>query len=165
MDSAFLGAVTAIGCTVAFFGGLALIMWIDSKGKAREKELNHIERLKALETGQTLPDAEVARARSESSRAWAAALTAIFVSLGMVGVALGATALIFKHAAPAIHLPLVSVVWGICGLVALVAVSVGMKSIRPRERARVRDEHANTFSKRPNAEAIRAADVSAIPVG
>jgi hypothetical protein len=163
MDSAFLVAI--VGGGFVFFGGIALVMWIDSKGKAHERELAHAERLKALETGQTLPDAEVARARAESSRAWAAALTAILVALGMTGAAVGSTAMVFRHTDPAKHLPLVAVVWGVCGLVSLVTVILGLVMVRAREKARAKETPPNNAAKHPNAEAIRAADVPGLSMG
>src|SRR5438105_3809452 len=118
---------------LALFGGIALLMLIDARGKAKERELTHTERMRALELGQTLPDAEVARARAESSRAWAGGLAAVTVSLGMAGAAVGATAVVLERTELSSQLPLLCVIWGICGVVALVAVSAGLKAARRRE--------------------------------
>lgn len=118
---------------LALFGGIALLMLIDGRGKAKERELAHAERMRALERGQPLPDAEVARATSDASRAWARGLSAAVASLGMAGAAVGATALLVERDEPRTLLPLLCVIWGVCGLVALVAVSVGLASSRRRE--------------------------------
>ena len=165
MLNEFWGPFTAVGGTLAFFGGIGLLMWIDYKGKAREKELAHAERLKALETGQALPDAEVARSGAEASRAWAAGLTTVTIVLGMAGAAVGATAMVFTNAAPSIHLPLSCVVWGVCGAVGLTTVSLGFAAMRQKSRAIVRESQTNLPVKHRNTEAIRAADAPASPMG
>ena len=71
MENLMWGGLSAAAILLALFGGIALLMLIDGRGKARDRELTHAERLRALELGQPLPDAEVARAHSEASRAWA----------------------------------------------------------------------------------------------
>ena len=129
------GGLSAGFGLLALFGGLALLLWIDSRSKAKERELAHIERLKALELGQPLPDAEVARHQSEASRAWAAGVAALIVPLGLGGVAIGATSLVFGATDPRFHVPLLSIIWGVCGIVSLVTVSVGLGAIRQREKA------------------------------
>ncbi len=156
---------TALGI-VGFFGGIALLKWIEDRGNAREKELAHIERLKALELGQTLPNAEVARLKAIGSRAWAVGLTTLFVPLGMAGAAVGATALTFQRAEPGIHLPLMCVVWGICGLVGLIAVCLGLAALRHKELARpLESRPLLAATKHQPIEAIRAADTPVLPPG
>src|SRR5687768_8118848 len=100
------GGLSAAAGLLALFGGIALLMLIDGRNKAKERQLAHAERMRALERGQPLPDAEAARAWAEASRAWAAGLATTFVSLGMGGVAVGATALGFRHGEPRAQLPL-----------------------------------------------------------
>src|SRR5256885_757953 len=134
MENLIWTGVSAASVLLALFGGIALLMLIDGRGKAKERALAHAERMKALELGQPLPDAEVARAKADASRAWARGLCAAAASLGMVGASLGATALVLLWAEPGSQLPTLCVVWGVCGLVALVAVSVGLAASRQRER-------------------------------
>src|SRR5947208_2552601 len=133
MEDLIWTGVPAASVLLALFGGIALLMLIDGRGKAKERELAHAERMRALELGQLLPDAEVAQARSDASRAWARGLSAAAVSLGMAGASVGATALVLERGEPGSQLPLLCVVWGVCGLVALVAVSVGLAASRRRE--------------------------------
>jgi hypothetical protein len=133
MDNILWTGVSAASALLALFGGIALLMLIDGRNKAKERELAHAERMRALELGQPLPDAEAARARSDASRAWARGLSAAAASLGMAGAAVGATALLVGPGEPRTLLPLLCVIWGVCGLVALVAVSVGLASSRRRE--------------------------------
>jgi len=136
MDNMVWGGLSAALALLALFGGIALLMLIDGRSKAKERELAHAERMQALELGQPLPDAEVARARSDASRAWARGLSAAAASLGMAGAAVGATALLVGRDEPRTLLPLLCVIWGVCGLVglvALVAVSVGLGAARRRD--------------------------------
>ena len=133
MDNMVWGGLSAALALLALFGGIALLMLIDGRSKAKERELVHAERMRALELGQPLPDAEVARARSDASRAWARGLSAAAASLGLAGAAVGATALLVGRDEPRTLLPLLSVIWGVCGLVALVAVAVGQGAARWRD--------------------------------
>ena len=133
MMEMFWGGLAGAAGLLALFGGIAILMLIDGRNKAQERKLTHAERLKALEMGQPLPDAEVARARSDASRAWARGLSAAAASLGMAGAAVGATALLVGRDEPHTLLPLLSVIWGVCGLVALVAVAVGQGAARRRD--------------------------------
>jgi hypothetical protein len=123
-----IGLLGALG-TFAFFGGIALLMWIDSRNKRHERELRHAERIKALELGQSLPDGEVARAHADQARAWVLGLICFIVPPCLVGTAVGATALILDMAAPGIHLALLCVIWGIAGLVSLVTVTSSLHAI------------------------------------
>jgi len=133
MDDFLWMGVSAAVTLLVFFGGIALLVLISSRSEAKERELAHTERMRALELGQPLPDAEVARARSDASRAWARGLSAAAASLGMAGAAVGATALLVGRDEPRTLLPLLSVIWGVCGLVALIAVSVGLGAARRRD--------------------------------
>jgi uncharacterized membrane protein YbhN (UPF0104 family) len=155
----FLTPISGALGLLSLFGGIGLLMWIDHRSKIREKEHAHAERMKALEVGQPLPDADVARSGADASRAWAAALTAILVSLGMAGAAVGATALVFRMGDAHVHLPLVCVVWGVCGLVSLITVTGGLDAMRRRGRGEERGRRSPGNGTAPQSmEAIRAAD-------
>src|SRR5262245_62669854 len=142
MDNMVWGGLSAAFALLALFGGIALLMLIGGRSKAKERELAHAERMQALELGQPLPDAEVARARSDASRAWARGLSAAAASLGMAGAAVGATALLVGRDEPRTLLPLLCVIWGVCGLVALIAVSLGLGAARRRDVPRS-EEHTS----------------------
>ena len=84
MEILWGGIAGALG-SLGFFGGIALLVWAGNKGEAEKKklqherelkqrEMEHTERLKALELGQTLPDAEVAQA-PEPTRVTAGCMT------------------------------------------------------------------------------------------
>src|SRR5438128_2605714 len=83
MDAAYV-MMTMGG--LAFFGGLALTFW--DRRKREERQTAHLERAKALELGQPLPDAEIARATAEVTRARAAGLIGALVP-GLMTVAAG----------------------------------------------------------------------------
>jgi hypothetical protein len=120
------GGILGVAALAAFFGGIAVLMLIDGRNKGRERQLAHAERVKSLELGLPLPDAEVARASAAAHRAWAVGLVALLVPLGLAGTAIGATSLVFLHAAPGAQLPLLCVIWGISGVVSLVTVTTGL---------------------------------------
>ena len=74
--SGFAGAAILL----AFFGGLALLVWASSRGeadklklKAERQQFDHAEQMKALELGLPLPSTEIERLRSATNRSWAAA--------------------------------------------------------------------------------------------
>jgi hypothetical protein len=155
------GGVFAVAGLAVFFGGIALLMLIDGRGKAQERQFAHAERLKALEVGQPLPDAEVARARAFSQRMWAAGLTALFVPLGLGSAAVGATALVFSMASPHTHVTLLCVIWGICGVVSLTAVTTALGvmaagRLSPTDKETPAEESAR--NKDPLATAFRASE-------
>jgi hypothetical protein len=134
MFNEFMTPLAGAAALLALFCGIALLMWIDYRSKIREKEHAHTERLRAIEAGQPLPDVDVARAQADATRSRSAALTAIFVPLGMAGAAVGATALVFHLADLHVQLPLGCVIWGVCGLVSLVAITNSLGVMRRRER-------------------------------
>src|SRR5437588_943242 len=84
--------------------GLALVGWVvgrvemgKRKAEALEKERRHQERLRALELGFPLPEADVAHAQADARRATWAGVVGFLVPLGLAGLALGATAIILDH--------------------------------------------------------------------
>jgi hypothetical protein len=132
MDTAFIGGILSVLGIVAFFGSIGLLMWIDQRGKATQQRQQHEQRLRALELGRELPDAAVARAEASSSRAWAAAMVGFFVPLLTLGAGVGTTALVLSFAAETIHLPVLCVVWGVAGLVCIVAVTTSLGTMHAR---------------------------------
>ena len=160
MDFIWSGVFAVAGLAV-FFGGIAVLMLIDSRTKAQERQLAHAERVKALELGQPLPDAEVARARAAAQRAWAVGLTALLVPLGLASTAVGATALVFSMSSPQVHVTLLCVIWGICGVVSLTTVTTALGVLaadRPKAAAREKPADEGERKKEALATAFRAGD-------
>jgi hypothetical protein len=140
-----LGGIAAALGSLGFFGGIALLVWAGNKGEAEKKklqheqdlkqrEMEHAERLKALELGQTLPDGEVARAHAERSRFRAAGLVAVLVPLAMGGAAVGSTPIILNHSWEGSFQGVLYAVWGVCGLVSLVTVVNCISVLNRREK-------------------------------
>jgi hypothetical protein len=156
------GTVAGFAGMLGFFGGIGLLVWLDKRGKAHERELIHKERIKALEEGRTLPDAEEAHAWAAASRAWAAGMTASAIVLGLGGIAVGATALVFQHATPGQQLPMVAIVWGVCGVVSLVVAVVSLSLLFRREPASEtgQDPVPGQTRERPTTTAIWGAEKS-----
>lgn len=139
---AFAGTVGSI----IFFGGIALLMWIDQRGKSRQRDLEHAERMKALEVGQPLPDAEIARAKADSTRSAVAGLIGVFVPLFMAGAATITTCVTIAQA----NIPwersstsLLIVVWIVSGLISLVTVVLSLVAVRRRDAGVERDKKYN----------------------
>jgi len=158
------GGLIGVAGLAVFLGGIALLVWIDGRNKAQERQLTHAERLKSLEMGQPLPDAEVARARAASQRAWAVGLTATLVPLGLAGTAVATTALVFHAAAPRVHVPLLCVIWGICGVVGLVAATTALgvlaagREMAPPTKKEMPLAETPTRTSEPLATAFRAGE-------
>jgi hypothetical protein len=148
MEIFWSGLATALG-SLGFFGGIALLIWAGNKGEAEKKRLEHerelkqremvhAERLKALELGQTLPDAEVARAQAERARYRAAGAIAVLVPLFLGGAGVGTTPILLNHTWGEAHLNgVLYTVWGVCGLVSLVTVTncIGVLNRRDKRAA------------------------------
>jgi hypothetical protein len=130
----FWAAFAAVGVAVAFFAGMAFIVYLENRRKMQDRDLAHAERMKALELGLPLPDADIARASAEVSRARAAGAVAILVTLTATGAGLGATAL-FREYSGNWYGELLAGIWVGCGVVALVAVILSLVALRNR-RAR-----------------------------
>jgi len=131
-----IGLVLASGGALFLFClGVALVASIVGrvemerrKSEAVEQERRHKERLRALELGFPLPEAEVARAEAESKRAQAAGTVGLVVPLGLGGIAVGVTAIILDHQ---VQMPgILYVIWGVCGLVSLVTAVMCMVTLR-----------------------------------
>ena len=129
--------------TVAFFGGIGFLMWLEARAKHKQREIEHTERMKALEAGLPLPDAAIARANADRSRARALGAIGVLVPLIMASVAIGATLLTQARldpiVSPGVLLAIQCTVWGVCGLVALVVPlacigSLGSMRTRPVEQ-------------------------------
>jgi hypothetical protein len=129
----FALAATVAAIALPGFPALAFVVWMLIKHHAQEQELKHEERLKALELGQTLPDAEIARLRASNeqlsaqvnavnNRLGAVTCVALLVPFGLVGAAVGGTALVLSQAQPYLHLALICTAWGVCGIVSLASL-------------------------------------------
>jgi hypothetical protein len=135
--SLLLGGVAVLA--LVFFG-----FWVRHhyKQAGRKADQQHQERMKVLDVGLPLPDAELARAQSEHSRINTAGAIGILVPLFMAGAATGVTALIVTR--PDAHVnfqvALLCTVWGVAGLVSLVTVILSLAAIRRGSGGRVKPD-------------------------
>src|SRR5205823_5905816 len=154
-----LGGIAGALGSLGFFGGIALLVWAGNKGEAEKKklqherelkqrEIEHTERLKALELGQPLPDAEVARAQAERSRFRAAGLVAVLVPLAMGGAAVGSTPIILNHSWEGNFQGVLYAVWGVCGLVSLATVTNCISVLNRRDKRQPEAEKSARGSDR-----------------
>jgi hypothetical protein len=129
MDSLLAGFFGAAG-TLAFFGFLAFVVWIDYRKKKDEREAAHAERMKALELGHPPFDAEIERARAYSSAAWAAGLIGVLIPLGVITLAVvGTIVAVIYRPGENIAAPLITA-WSIAALIALVTILFSLNVIR-----------------------------------
>jgi hypothetical protein len=98
----------------------------------RQREMTHSERMKALETGQPLPEVELAKAqaeavkaRMEAAKSIAATVGRAIIPLGMGGIGIGMSAVVICNASPSLHLPALSVIWASIAVVGTAAAVSG----------------------------------------
>jgi len=122
MESWAVIVANVLGVAV-FFGGIALCVRFDQQGKTRRRELEHAERMRAIELGRPLDDAAVARYQ---------ALGAVGVVVPIVGLSAAAIgscfALLFKE--PEWRFGSLAVIWVVCGAVCLAVVPVVAAKLR-----------------------------------
>ena len=89
-------------------------------------QMEHAERMKALEMGRPLPEVEIAqakadeaRAKMETSRVVTRIVFTALAPVGITGITVGATSIILSLANPALHVALLSVIWACSALVSL----------------------------------------------
>jgi hypothetical protein len=113
----------------AFVGLLVIVLgfWC----QFRKQNQTHRERMKAMEQGQ-LP--EVLRAQAEVTRARVAVTVGVLVPLLLMAAAVGGTALILTWGELTSRLAILCVIWGVCGLVSLVAAARSLGVLRQRGR-------------------------------
>jgi hypothetical protein len=134
-----IGFASALG-VLAFFGGIALIVLVSGKGEVQKRQLEHAERMKALELGRPLPDADIAWAGADRGRAVAAGFIGTLVPLVLIGSALGGTAIVFTYTVDSTwRVVLAAIIWGVCGLVSLVTVVTAL-GVLARRSAGVKPE-------------------------
>jgi hypothetical protein len=134
-----LVVLTELLVALTLFGGIALCVWLDQRGKTKRRELEHVERLRALELGRPLEDAETARAD---------ALGSIGVSLGVTCIAAAALTSCFALylLESELRVLVLLAVWAICGLTGGGIAAACVVALRPRKgsaaRAKRGDEEA-----------------------
>jgi hypothetical protein len=103
--------------------------------------------MKSLELGQPLPDVELARMEADKLRTIWQGLVGFLVPTILVGCAIGGTALVLHEASPSIHLPVLSVIWGVAGLVSLIAVSTSLQALSGKKVAEEEEEEKDNSEK------------------
>lgn len=124
-QTAAVVAANVIGVGV-MFGGIALCVRFDQQGKTRRRELEHVERLRAIELGRPLEDAAVARYK---------ALGAIGVGVPIASLSAAVMGTAFcMHLITSMDWRLVAfaVNWIVCGAVCITALQlVGQRFRQP----------------------------------
>ncbi|MCU0705255.1 MAG: hypothetical protein MUF18_14890 [Fimbriiglobus sp.] len=112
-----------VGGVAAFFGGIALLVWMDHRAKHRRREFEHVERMKAIELGRPLEDATVARYKALGAIGVAVPIVAF--SAGLLGsvMALGINEPMWKAVAFCIN-------WVVCGAVPAAVVPIVLQRMK-----------------------------------
>jgi heme A synthase len=111
----------------AIAGGGLLVMLaavLAYRHERRKRELEHAERMKALEAGLPLPDAEVARARAVGLA------TTLIVVTAMASAALGTWLVLPRLEQPPHLLAALGIIWGCAAGVGVLTAVTGMAAVR-----------------------------------
>ena len=114
---------------LAFFACVSFAVWIDYRKKKDERDALHRERMKALEMGHPPPDAEIERARSYASAAWAAGVIGLVVPVVVVVLTFAGTVIALSTRREGIAGPCI-VAWFIACLLVLVVSVRSLEAIR-----------------------------------
>jgi hypothetical protein len=122
MEGIVTGLIGSIG-SVAVFGFLSFVVWINYRKDKDARETAHLERMKAMELGYPPADAEIQRAKAYSSAAWAAGLIGLLVPIVVISLAVAGTIVAVLHHEPSENIggPLIAA-WGIAALITLVTI-------------------------------------------
>jgi hypothetical protein len=119
-------AMTTIVAMLVFFAGVCVCVWLDQRGKTRRREMDHVERMRAIELGRPLDDAEVARSQALGS-------IAVAVGISSFAAAVLATFVILTLMDADERLRILVVIWPLCAL-AGTGVAVGCVQALGRRR-------------------------------
>lgn len=114
------------GILIVALGVIVLGTWLQSKQKSRERELEHVERMKAIECGYPLSDENSARHKMLGA-------VGVIVPAASLAAAAWATYLILGREDFVAPRWLLAVVWGVSGLVALTVGQAAVAGLRPRK--------------------------------
>jgi hypothetical protein len=163
MDSSLIGLLVIVGAgmvtgiTVIVFASIVTIR--KEAHKHEGAKLAHAERLRAIELGQPLPDAEIARANAECSRARAAGTVGTVVPAIALSAAAGISVMILGEPYqgtwhglhPQAHLLIV--IWSAAGIVSLAAVLGSLRTLRRAAPARAVLEPIPLSVRQPEPQA------------
>jgi hypothetical protein len=105
--------------------GVAICVRFDQRGKTRRRELEHAERMRAIELGQQLDDAAVSR--NQALGAIGVAVPIASLSAASIG---SCFVLVFKD--ERLRFAAFSVVWLVCGSACLTVVPIVITRLRNR---------------------------------
>ena len=145
MDMTLL-ALPAIGGLV-LFALLAVAVVAGLAHERAKKQMEHQERMKALELGQMLPDAALARARADAARSRTAGVVAFLGLLVPAGTALAVTYMV-SQSSQRFHSDLLGGIWLGCGIIALLSILGSLRVLRRGRLETVEEEPRPVHSER-----------------
>jgi hypothetical protein len=141
MDNPNIDFILKIILPIGALAFLILAACLYYKNESCKAANQHVERMKLLELGLSLPDAELARHQAENSRTTTAGAVGIIVPLVMAGSAVGVTAMMLNQPSDFfMRVALLCTVWGVAGLVSLVSVILSLVALRGRKPPKMTKE-------------------------
>ncbi len=117
-----MGLTMALAYLV-FFGGIAVLVWLDQRGKTQRRHLEHTERMRALELGRPLEDAEVARYKALGA-------IGVAVPIASMSAAMVGTSFVFVFQEAEYRYKALMVVWLVCGVLGLISFPAVIKRLQ-----------------------------------
>lgn len=106
---------------------IGFLYWLHDRARRRKMELEHAERIKAIEAGVSVPDEAAAKARQ------AQVVGAAVIGLGVpvIGslIAAALSLYIFAYQPTNLQIALFAILWGVQGLVSLLCVILAIGSM------------------------------------
>ena len=122
MEHAAVVLANAVG-VVGFFGSIAVCVWLDQRGKTRRRELEHDERMKAIELGRPLDDATVARTQALGA-------VGVAVPIATMSAACIGSLFAFMFDESVWRFTTLAVVWAVCGIICLTVLPIVLAKLR-----------------------------------
>jgi hypothetical protein len=136
--------------SLAFFGGIGFLFWLEQRGKTERRRVEHVERMKAIELGQPLYDKRIAWAETEAARVKAVGAIGVSVALASFSAAAIATGIVFASSSSESRLSLLLVLWVMCSLAGLLGPAVCvwvLRRPRPRRARQARGDGAKSVRR------------------
>lgn len=124
---------------IVFFGGIALCVRFDQQGKTRRRELEHAERMRAIQLNQPLDYAALARYQALG------AIGVVVPIITLTAATIGSCfAFVFRE--PQYQFGLLAIIWLVSGLICLATLPAVLDRLRERKNQEITGGQDNPVS-------------------